>query len=330
MALLINDHSPPLLEYCLRQPASRQRVASPPRLSSPSNFISSSLVTSYVSFLISTWLCEKNQLPLIYIQSSPSEDKPRTLLDHTFKLLQNAVDATMDTPDSEYLLTRLRGLANNLRQPGTTKWDFKWDSLKDYLIRTPKFKFNEGYLDDNRTQITEQCLQCLADSLTAVTTFAPAIQQTATAVAQGTDMSSLLSENQPNRLVPNKKAQVDDGFIRIPNKLDPCGARFSYSNKDYSRISRDFVDREGLLPLVGENKTIILVFWLHDLRPKKSYKIEFKVQKQAQFDVSLGKNWNQEKCNLEEESASQNLSTLTIRRTSPGGFTFPNPPHSHS
>jgi hypothetical protein len=231
----------------------------------------------------------------------------------------------MDTPDSEYLLMRLRYLANQLRQPGAAKWDSKWDSLKEYLIRTPKFKFVESYLDDNRTQITELCLQCIVESLSAVPSLVPAIQQTS-AMAQGAVVPSVFPENQPNRLVPSKKAQVDDGFIRIPNKTDPVGARFSYSNKDYSRISRDFVDREGLLPPVGENKMVTLVFWLHDLRPKKSYKIEFKVQKQAQFDVSLGKNWNQEKWNIEEESAGQNLSTLTIRRPSPGTSDLSIPP----
>jgi hypothetical protein len=192
--------------------------------------------------------------------------------------------------------------------------------LKEYLIGTPEFKFSENYLNGNKTEILELFTQCLGEPLDATSRSAPILQTVPPVTSAAAPLPSLSrrsQENQSTRPVMHSKTQVDDGFIRIPNTTEVFGARFSYSNRECSRIGHNLLDREGLLPRI-KNSKIELVFWLFDLRPKKSYKIEFVVQKQASFDVSLGKNWNQE----EEEDASQSLSPWTVRRPPISEFTL--------
>ena len=233
---------------------------------------------------------------------------------------KDAADATMDADHRQYMLTRLRPLAEKLGPQGPAAW--KWVSLKSHLAQ----QFNDRHLENQRTEILELFIECLSEQGQLPYKSAPIIPQSATSSSgcasftppsSSVPQSYMMEAQLSSRSTPtnaSSKSTVDDGFIRItPTTYD--GARFSYSwNKEENFVGWHILKRNELLAQVKDNK-IWLTFFLES-KPKKSYKLEFRTKKKASFDVSLGTKWKDEG----EEEADESTIKGVVRRQ--GEFCF--------
>jgi len=232
----------------------------------------------------------------------------------------------MNQSDREYMLTILHPLADELRPLGPSTR--KPSRLIDHLAQ--RSKYNRKFLEQHQMDIYHLFSECLIENVDMNSTSALSLSQTAfspatltlptPAAASLPLLSQSLSQSiegqssRPTTKSPVPKSRVDEGFIRT--NLTACvGARFSYSCKDDNWIGWSFLNDNGLLSQV-ENSKITLTFWLES-RPKKSYKLEFRIRKRATFDVSLGTNWNHE-----AEDGDENTTGVMIKRPTDGKLTL--------
>jgi hypothetical protein len=110
-----------------------------------------------------------------------------------------------------------------------------------------------------------------------------------------------------------KPEPLDAGFIRT-KQATAVGALFWYSHEDDNKISRDFLYHNGLLPQAW-NRTIMLSFSL-DSKPGKIHQLEFAIEENASFDVSLGTSWSRA-----AEENDKKSTAMTIREPLDGKST---------
>jgi hypothetical protein len=233
----------------------------------------------------------------------------------------------MEQSDCDYVLTILRPLADELRPLGPSAREPT--ILIDHLER--KSKFNRNFLEQHQVQIYYLFSECLIGSYDMNATCTPSLpyavfspaspplpRPSAPSAPSQSKLKSQSTEYQSSERTSEstilKPKVVDEGFIRT--NLTTCvGARFSYSWKnENNRIGWAFL-RENELLSQAENNKIKLTFWLES-RPKKSYRLEFRIQKKASFDVSLGTNWNRE-----AEDGDENTIGVMIKRIPSGKLT---------
>lgn len=194
----------------------------------------------------------------------------------------------MDQEERESMLTVLRPLARKLGPLGREA--YRWPSLQSHLTR-----FDGQYLKQNSTTILELFLDCLDNSAPPSTVSANSYRETtphnATLGTSSAIPSTSAIDNDASSF--NK---VDDGFIQTTNLR---GARFSYSDREDNLVGFHILKRYDLVSEIKNNR-IILTFFLQP-RPKRSYKLEFKIKKKASFDVQLGSKWEDEGEELEEK-----------------------------